>query len=52
MADREFRLLAVGHLEDRSFDRFGVALVFVEVDELPESVRGEGGFGSTGVATA
>jgi len=25
---------------------------FVEVDELPDSVRGEGGFGSTGVASA
>lgn len=25
---------------------------FVEVDELPESVRGEGGFGSTGVSSA
>jgi len=24
---------------------------FVEVDELPESTRGEGGFGSTGVAS-
>lgn len=25
---------------------------FVEVDELPDSVRGEGGFGSTGVTTS